>query len=54
VPRQVGLAPAGWSVAGYEDDRALTLASDAAPSISQRLSISDQVLAVADEISYTR
>jgi hypothetical protein len=40
VPLQVGLAPAGWSVAGYEDDRALTLASDSEPSISQRLSIS--------------
>ena len=29
VPLQVHLAPAGWSVLGYKDDRILTLANDA-------------------------
>jgi hypothetical protein len=39
VPLQVGLAPAGWSVSGYEDNSALTLVSDADPSISNRISV---------------
>ncbi|MGI8723131.1 MAG: hypothetical protein ACR2JG_12990 [Geodermatophilaceae bacterium] len=40
VPLQVGLAPAAWSVSGYEDNSTLTLISDAEPSISNRISVS--------------
>jgi hypothetical protein len=42
VPLQVGLSPAGWSVSAYDDGRGLTLISDAAPSVSNRISVSVQ------------
>jgi hypothetical protein len=42
VSLQVGLSPAGWSVSSYEDGSALTLVSDAAPSMSNRISVSLQ------------
>jgi hypothetical protein len=38
VGLQFGLAPAGWSVAGYEESRSLDLVSDADPLQSLRLS----------------
>jgi hypothetical protein len=42
VPLQVGLSPEGWSVSSYEEGRALTLISDAEPSIINRISVSLQ------------
>jgi hypothetical protein len=42
VPLQVGLSPEGWSVSSYEEGRALTLISNAEPSISNRISLSLQ------------
>ena len=38
VGLQFGLAPAGWSVGGYEESRSLDLVSDADPALSLRLS----------------
>jgi hypothetical protein len=38
VGLQFGLAPAGWSVRGYEESRSLDLVSDADPALALRLS----------------
>ncbi|MGY1606007.1 hypothetical protein [Geodermatophilus sp. SYSU D00700] len=38
VGLQFGLAPAGWSVGGYEESRSLDLVSDTDPGLSLRLS----------------
>lgn len=40
VPLQIGLAPAGWSTSGYENNTSLTLISDANPTISNRINVS--------------
>ena len=41
VGLQFGLAPAGWSVSGYEESRSLDLLSDADPSLLLRVSLLD-------------
>lgn len=42
VPLQIRVAPAGWSVAGYDSASALTLISDTDPTFANRLSVSVQ------------
>jgi hypothetical protein len=39
VPLQVGLAPQGWSVSGYESTSGLALVSDTDPSVSNRIGV---------------
>ncbi|MGY1727690.1 hypothetical protein ACI79J_12040 [Geodermatophilus sp. SYSU D01062] len=51
VGLQFGLAPAGWSVGGYEESRSLDLVSDAAPVLALRLSaVGAQYTGTIDEL----
>lgn len=42
VALQIGLAPTGWSVAGYDSARNVTLVSDTDPSFANQISVSLQ------------
>ncbi|MGY1653685.1 hypothetical protein [Geodermatophilus sp. SYSU D01119] len=51
VGLQFGLAPAGWSVGGYEESRSLDLVSDADPLLALRLSaVGSQYTGTIDEL----
>ena len=51
VGLQFGLAPAGWSVGGYEESRSLDLVSDADPALLLRLSaVGPQYTGTIDEL----
>ncbi|PWW22148.1 hypothetical protein JD79_01296 [Geodermatophilus normandii] len=51
VGLQFGLAPAGWSVGGYEESRSLDLVSDVDPALLLRLSaVSPQYTGALDEL----
>ncbi|SHH08354.1 hypothetical protein [Geodermatophilus nigrescens] len=51
VGLQFGLAPAGWSVGGYEESRSLDLVSDADPLLALRLStVGAQYTGTIDEL----
>ncbi|MGY1782732.1 hypothetical protein [Geodermatophilus sp. SYSU D01036] len=51
VGLQFGLAPAGWSVGGYEESRSLDLVSDADPVLALRLSaVGAQYTGTIDEL----
>ncbi|MGY1734249.1 hypothetical protein ACI798_22320 [Geodermatophilus sp. SYSU D01045] len=51
VGLQFGLAPAGWSVGGYEESRSLDLVSDADPVLALRLSaVGTQYTGTMDEL----